>query len=185
MPRQNPITPAGSSIPPARSPAHQPQHSRCPGEESRVGQPQHAAHHQVQGQNTRYQPTPSFPNNETVQSTRQHHPIAHHPHRDTHAAVQYPPSQSVRPADRSYPNAGQANGFITENGHRVPDWYKSPPVMKNQKQPDPGPPDGYIKENGRQIPIWYNPPGIVDKDMAPAAQAEYDRIRSQIIHGRR
>lgn len=176
MPRPNPITPAGYSVPPARSHVHQPQPS---GEVSRVGQPQHAAHQQ--GQTTRYQPTP-FPNNGMVQITRQYHPTNHHPHRDTHA-VQYLPSQSVKP-DRSYSNAGQANGFVTENGRQVPVWY-NPPVIKNQKQPDPGPPDGYIKENGREIPIWYNPPGIVDKVMTPAAQAEYDRVRSRIVHGRR
>lgn len=185
MPRQNSVAPpAGSSIPPARSHshAHQPQPSRYPREESRVGQPQYAAHHPAQGQTTRHQPTPSFPNNGMmIQTTaRQYHPAANHPRHDTHA-VQNPPLKSVRPADRSYPNAGrQANGVITENGRRVP-----PPVKKNQKQPDPGPPDGYIKENGREIPIWYNPPGIVDKDMTPVAQAEYDRIRNQIIHGRR
>lgn len=172
MPRPNPITPARQSH------AHRPQPSRSPREESRVRQPQYAAHHQDQGQTTRYQPTTSFPNNGTIQNTRQNHLTAHHPHRDTIHAVQYQPSQSVRPADRSYPNASQASGFIQENGRR-------PPVIKNQKQPHPGPPDGYIKENGREIPIWYNPPGIVDKDMTPAAQAEYDRIRNQIIHGRR
>lgn len=169
MPRQNPITPAGGSVPPARSHAHQPQPSRHPGEGSRVGQAQHAAHQQA-GQTTRYQPTP-FPNNGMVQITRQDHPTTH-------------PSQSVRPDHRSYSNAGQANGFVTENGRQVPVRYK-PPVIKNQKQPDPGPPDGYIKENGREIPIWYNPPGIVDKVMTPAAQAEYDRVRSRIVHGRR
>lgn len=181
MPRPNSLTPTGSSIPPARSHshAHQPQLSRYPREESRVRQPQYGTHLQAQDKTTRYQPTPSFPNNEMkVQTTRQYHPTAHHPRHDTHA-VKNPPSQSVRPADRSYPNAGQhANGIITKNG-------SLPPVKKNQKQPEPGPPDGYIKENEREIPIWYNPPGIVDKDMTPAAQAEYDRIRNQIIHGRR
>ncbi len=185
MSRRGPITPAGCSIPPARSHAHQPQPSRYTGEvfhvgQSRVGQSQHAAHH-YQGQTTRYQPTP-FPNTGMAQNTRQYHPTTHHPHHDTRA-VQYQPSQFVRP-DRSYPNAGQANGFVTENGRQVPVWY-GPPVVKNQRHPDPGPPDGYIKENGREIPIWYNPPGIVDKDMTPAAQAEYDRVRSHIVHGRR
>lgn len=179
MPRPNSITPAGCSVPPARFHAHQQQPSRYLGEGSRVGQPQHAAHQQ--GQSTRYQPTP-FPTNGMVQITRQYHRTTHHPHRDTHA-VQYLPSQFVRP-DRSYPNAGQADGFVTENGRQVPVWFNSP-VIKNQNQPDPGLPDGYIKENGREIPIWYNPPGIVDKDMTPAVQAEYDRLRSHIVHGRR
>lgn len=63
------------------------------------------------------------------------------------------------------------------------------PVVTQRPQPDlppsypnPGPPDGLITEKGHKFPIWYNPPGIVDKDMSSHAQAEYDRIRRQIIN---
>lgn len=51
--------------------------------------------------------------------------------------------------------------------------------------PNPGPPDEFITEKGYKIPIWYNPPGIVDKVMSPCVQAEYDKIRRQIIDANR
>ena len=186
MPRQNPTNPAGFSVPPARSHAHQPQLSRYPGESSHVGQSQHTAHNQTkysheQGQTTRYQPTP-FPTFGLVQNTRQVSPTTRHAHRHPQAA-QHKPLQSARPHS-SYPNGGPPDGYFTENGRQIPVWY-NPPGIKDYKQPDPGPPDGYIKENGHEIPIWYNPPGIVDKEMTPAAQAEYDRVRRNITNGRR
>lgn len=112
--------------------------------------------------NTIIQPGPQ-------KTTRDHqHPTTtttHHDHRHHHHhahAVQ--PVQSSLPRLRPLP----------------------PPHSPSQPAyPKPGPPDRYMNENGREIPIWYNPPGIVDKEMTSVAQAEYDRVRRQIINGRR
>lgn len=178
MSRQNPPIPAESSVLLARSHTHLLQPSRYPREASRVENFQHAAYHQ--GQTNRYQPIP-FLATGTVEKTRQYSLTTHHSHRDTQAA-KYQPLQSVRPKP-SFSKASTSDGFITEKERRK--LIYKPPSTKNQNQPDPGLPNGYIKENGREIPIWYNPHGIVDKNMAPAAQAEYDRVRREIINGYR
>lgn len=158
MPRQIPTNPASctSTVGSKHSYAPQQQPSRLPGEQSRSGQNQHAARHQTQYPHSQVQPTQyqTKPCQITVNiQPRQHRPTTHHVHPHTQAVV------------------------TQASQHHRPNLHPS--------YPDPGPPDGFITENGRKIPIWYNPPGIVDKDMSPHAQAEYDRVRQQIVNGNR
>lgn len=154
MPRIIPTNPARGTVVRGHSyAAQQQQPSRFPSEQSRAGQNQHAARHQTQYPHGQIQPSQHQPKPCRVTVNiqfRRPQPTTHHEHPSTQAVVTQPSQRHQPNLPRSYPN--------------------------------PGPPDGFITENGRKIPIWYNPPGIVDKDMSPCAQAEYDRIRRQIIN---
>lgn len=191
MPQRNPTNPAGRRVAPGHSQPPQQQPSRFPGEQSRARQSQHTAcyqtqypHGQVETIRTQDQSDFLCPNIVTIQP-RQHQTQYPHSQVQPTRAQNQPrlspiiitrePSQHHQPTHHTNPHT-QAVQYQPSQQHQ-PNPYKS--------HPNPGPPDGFITENGRQLPVWYNPPGIVDKDMSPNAQAEYDRVRRQIINGRR
>ncbi|MCJ1342995.1 hypothetical protein MMC31_001184 [Peltigera leucophlebia] len=121
-----------------------------------------------------------------------------HPHYADCRSVQYQPDPhphgQVQTFRTQYPPPHSANFFkiqpTTHHAHRPTQALQNQPSQHPQPNPhlcypNPGEPDTFIQDkiSGRKIPMWYNPPGIVSKDMAPDAQAEYDRIRRKIIQG--
>lgn len=159
MSRRIPTNPGSDSLVSGQSYAQQQQQqppSRVPGEQSRAGKNHHSAGHQTQYPHGQVQPT-------------QHQPKSC----QTTINIQLPRRQPTTPHARPPTQAVATQ----PSQHPQPDLL--PPY------PNPGPPDAFITEKGRKIPIWYNPPGIVDKVMSPRVQAEYDKIRRQIIDANR
>lgn len=99
--------------------------------------------------------------------------------------TQYPHGQVKPTQHQPKPCQTTVNIQLTRRQPTTPQPSQHPQPDHPQPYPNPGPPDAFITEKGRKIPIWYNPPGIVDKVMSPHVQAEYDKIRRQIIDANR